>query len=265
VYRILALDGGGIRGLLTAVWLSRLEDVLAKPLWESFDLIAGTSTGALLGASVASGIPAQKVVSLYKERGPEIFEKRSFAGFRQRWCGPKYTGIGLERVADDVFGSSCLGDLKTRLLVTSYDIFRSRAVVFDSAEPEDQQREVRQVCRASVAAPTFFPPSQQRVAGVMAPLVDGGIMANNPALLALAAAVGKNGFRDEWDNRQVSDVLLASFGTGEVAYRLSYADRLKWSASHWMTVLISLLFDGASDGTAWAARRFRHGERRRGS
>ncbi|MFH1265585.1 MAG: patatin-like phospholipase family protein, partial [Planctomycetota bacterium] len=89
--------------------------------------------------------------------------------------------------------------------------------------PEDQQREVRQVCRANVAAPTFFPPSRQRVAGVLAPLVDGGIAANNPALLALAAAVGKNGFRDEWDNRQVSDVLLASFGTGEVAYRLSYA------------------------------------------
>ena len=72
-YRILSLDGGGIRGIITAVWLDRLEQALGGPLRQHFDLIAGTSTGGILACALARGTEAAKIVDLYRDRGREVF------------------------------------------------------------------------------------------------------------------------------------------------------------------------------------------------
>ena len=75
--RILAIDGGGVRGIIPAVVLARLEQATGKPARETFDFLAGTSTGAVIAGALAAGIPADRLVSLYRRRGPELFGRSS--------------------------------------------------------------------------------------------------------------------------------------------------------------------------------------------
>ena len=77
--RILAIDGGGVRGIIPALALEALEAATGRPARESFDFLAGTSTGAVIAGAVAAGIPAERIVSLYRRRGPELFQRRSSA------------------------------------------------------------------------------------------------------------------------------------------------------------------------------------------
>ena len=101
-FRILSCDGGGIRGLLSAVWLSRLEKKLGGPLRDYFDLAAGTSTGSILACAVSLGIPAEKIVNMYLERSKEVFPpfeariwERVQRTFTDGLSAPRYDGKGL--------------------------------------------------------------------------------------------------------------------------------------------------------------------------
>lgn len=82
-FRILSLNGGGLRGIFQAVFLSKISQHLEKPLWKNFDLICGTSTGAIVGAAVAMEVDIDRVVSLYKEKGGAIFQKKRLGGLRK--------------------------------------------------------------------------------------------------------------------------------------------------------------------------------------
>lgn len=260
-YRILSLDGGGIRGLMSALWLQRLEAELPGPLYEHFDLVAGTSTGAILACAVSKGIPAERIVDLYVSRGKVVFPStpsrlwsRATRLFSDGVSAPKYDGEGLERVLKDIFRTSVFGNLKIKpTLVTTYNTFRRTPVVFKNDRPEYHSLRVSDICKASASAPTYFPAHVIQVDGLEAPLIDGGVVANNPTACAIAEAfrVNKQAGDDGYDTSQF---LVASFGTGETTRRITAEEAVEWGAAEWVLPLIDVLFDGSADSVDYIAR-----------
>ena len=207
-FHILALDGGGARGIYPAHMLASVEQALGAPVKESFDLIAGTSTGSIIAGAAAVGIPMTQVVDLFKSETARIFQKRRLSSFHVR---SKYALHPLERVVKSHVSHMTLGEITTPLLITSSDIstggvhvFKSRYVK-DLGEPyvRDADTVLTDAILASCAAPTYFDPV--RVGDLL--LADGGLWANNPSMIALTEAVSKFG-------RSVEQVHILSIGTG---------------------------------------------------
>src|SRR4029077_18068694 len=233
-HRLLALDGGGIRGLLTLQILQKIEDLLrpaskagsAFRLSDFFDVIAGTSTGAIIAAALARGMSVGDVLTFYRDFGREVFTKRSLFA---RWKS-LYGDGPLQTKLKNVFGESTTLEtsyLKCLLLVVT------RNATTDSAWPilsnpwskyNDLMRPdcnlrvpLWQIVRASTAAPVFFPP--EVVAWDLTDpkksfvFVDGGTTAyNNPAFLA-ARMVTEPAYRVGWQ-RGEDQLLVISVGTG---------------------------------------------------
>ena len=256
-FRILSLDGGGVRGLVTATWLAALESATGRPARETFDLVAGSSTGAILAAAVAQGRPAAEIAALYARDAAAIFPPalprwwdRFLRSFRQGLSAPRYSGKGLDRVLSREFGERTLGELPVRTLVTSYDTWGREPVVFKSWKAEHAGQPVWAVCRASCSAPGYFPAQVLKLGDRRRPLIDGGIVANNPSACALAEGwkISKALGRDP------ADMLLASFGTGEATRPIGLDQAREWGPLEWAIPVIGTLFDGASDAAHYIVR-----------
>src|SRR3954453_3997505 len=207
--KVLAIDGGGIRGLIPALVLAEIETRTERPVSSLFDLVAGTSTGAILacGLTRPNPMPAERLAAIYEEEGPQIFddsllkEITSLGGV----IDERYDARELVRSLQRHLGDSRLGEAVTGILVTAYDLEGRQALVLG----RDDDVSMVDAAHASSAAPTYFEPVQ------LGPrtLIDGGVFAINPAMLAFAEAQGQ------------IDV-LASLGTGEHTRRLPY-DKVK--------------------------------------
>ena len=261
-YRILSLDGGGIRGLMTAIWLKRLQDRLNEPLWKYFDLIAGTSTGAILACGISKGVEIDRVVDLYVKRGQDVFPavasrlwRRAARLFSDGLSAPKYDGEGLDKALKDVFHTTLFGNLRVKpTLVTSYDAFSRRPVVFKNNDARYRDFRVWEVCRASASAPTYFPAHIMTIAGAEVPLIDGGVVANNPTACAIAEAVRVGGDPDAPDPCKIKDFIVASFGTGEAIRHITTEQATEWGLLEWAGPIVGVLFDGSADAVDYIAR-----------
>lgn len=180
--RILSINGGGIRGIIPAGILASIEQQTGQPAATTFDLIAGASTGGILAIGLGLGIPAIKLVSLYIDRGAEIFSKPWWRRLLPL-SRARYGSEGLEKVLTDTFGAAKFGDSKTNLLIPTYDQKIMSPYHFKSWDSKDNTIEAVQVGLATSAAPTYFPAS-----GVD-DYVDGGLVANNPTMNAYAQAL----------------------------------------------------------------------------
>jgi len=192
-YRVLSLDGGGIRGLITAILLERMEE--AHPRFLSYvDLFAGTSTGGLLALGLASGMAPKEIRSLYEEMGKQVFSNSFLDDVLDlgSLIGAEY-GIGpLKRALEHRFGDMRLGDLPKKVLVSSFDLdncpqdknrLRTWKAKFFHNYPgldSDGDQKVVDVALRTSNAPTYFPIYQG--------YVDGGVVANNPSVCAMAQA-----------------------------------------------------------------------------
>lgn len=265
-YRILSLDGGGIRGLISAVWLDRLEQKTGSPLKYHFDLIAGTSTGSILACAIAMGMSAGDIVDLYLEHAGTIFPGRASRTWSrtrrllsQGPSAPKYDGKGLQQVLQKVFkkkGRNILfGQLSVKpVLVFSYDTLNRQSIVFKNNKHEHMQIPVYQICQASCSAPTFFPAQVIRLGKANIPLIDGGVVANNPAACAIAEAIRINKRRRRMNRCEVTDFVVASFGTGEATRSISISEAQEWGALEWAIPIIDVLFDGSTDAVDYIVR-----------
>ncbi len=225
-FYVLALDGGGARGIYPAHILACLERRLSMPIGNCFDLIAGTSTGSIIAGAAAAGVGMQTVVDLFEENAREIFGRKRFGWGMLR---SKYARQPLERLVRECLPSLRLGDISTPLLITSADISTGGVLVFKSRYLEDQgENYVRDgkvllgdAILASCAAPAFFDPIQLDEYL----LADGGLWANNPSILAVTEAVSK--FR-----MSLAQVHILSIGTGKPS--LLYERRRLWGiATGW--------------------------------
>ncbi len=267
VQKILALDGGGIRGIIPAICLNALQNQLGnKRLDQSFDLLAGTSTGSLLACALGMGVPAADLQNLYVERGKDIFPSTgswlwSKVGrtFTQGPSSPKYSDKGLQSVLREFFGGLRFGDLRQKTMVVAYDTVSRNPVIFKSWREEDAHYPVWEVCKASCSAPTYFPAHLMDLVDAKkgtyrGALIDGGVVANNPAACAVAEAIRLNA--ELQAPIAATELLLASFGTGQLTRSISAEDAREWGALEWAIPIIDVLFDGSTDAVDYIASRF---------
>jgi patatin-like phospholipase/acyl hydrolase len=228
--KILAIDGGGIRGLIPALVLAEVERRCGRRVAELVDLIAGTSTGGILACALAKPdpLPAERIAELYVEEGPRIFSRSLLKRITsvEGYLDERYESDGLMAALERYLGDARLADATVPVLLTAYDIERRAAVLLRRS---DDARMV-DAAHASSAAPTYFEP----VRVGRAALIDGGVYAVNPAMLAYAEAGGE------------ADLLL-SLGTGEQTRRLRYEDVRGWGQLEWARPLVDVVFDGAAD------------------
>lgn len=251
---VLAIDGGGIRGMIPAAFLNRLEHQTGHCASDLFDYIAGTSTGGILALGLGLKRPgtsrpysAEDLMSLYTAEGGHIFSRSFFhtIGALGSLNGPKYPEDGVDEVLKKYFAGMHLGDAKTNVLVTAYEIERRCPFFFRSWQAQaadtsaSHEFEAWQVARSTSAAPTFFPPHKAQAAdGRTYALIDGGMYANNPALCAWVEAR---------DRHPDADILIVSLGTGNENKPVSYDDARNWGLAGWAPHLIDIIFDGVSD------------------
>lgn len=245
--KVLAIDGGGIRGIIPAVILSELQKRLGKELWQSFDLIAGTSTGGIItvgiGTACNNGKPysPQQLVDLYVENGAAIFRK-SIIEVGKELLLPKYSPAGLEAVLLKFFGETEFKAALTPLLVSSYDLQTQLPFFFKShkiASDASYNWPVRQVARATSAAPTYFPPCHLVRGNQDYALVDGGVFVNNPSM---AAYVEVRRLYPE-----VQNVVVVSVGTGDRQDAITFAAAKDWGLIGWAKQIVPVLMDSVSE------------------
>ncbi len=220
--RILALDGGGIRGTITLGFLERIEQILRErhgqpdlKLCDYFDLIGGTSTGAIIAAALVIGMDVAEIKKLYLDMGGKIFGKRML----RRWQA-YFDAKPLEKILEQTFGELTLSDdaLKTGLSITVKQADLGITLLFQNHPETPYYHELKNyplwhMIRASTAAPTYFVPEKFSMFGEMAALVDGGVsMANNPALHLFILTTLK-GLPYRWPLGE-NNILLVSVGTG---------------------------------------------------
>lgn len=223
--RILALDGGGIRGALTLGYLEKIESILRDKhgnpdlkLSDYFDLIGGTSTGSIIAAGLAIGMTAKEVKKMYLELGGAVFSKNSFL---RRWTHASFDAGQLRKELEKVFGEITLGSdqIKTGLCIVAKRVDTDSTWYLLNHPDGDYYKHnegmlLRHAIRASTAAPTYFDPEECDVGfGEKGVFVDGGVsMANNPALSLFLIATLK-GYNFNWATGE-DNLLVVSIGTG---------------------------------------------------
>ena len=229
--RLLVIDGGGARGILPATVLMYIEKVAGRPCHELFDLVCGNSTGGIIACGIARPMAATKIRALYSEQGPEIFRPRW--PVYSRWlAAPKYDHRPLETILKEKLGNQPFRAAVTRCMVVSYDIRARRPVFFKSWK---DRLAMWEVARATSAAPSYFRPHGA--------LIDGAMVANNPALCAFAEA------RRLWPEHELT---ILSLGCGELTRPLRPA-KMKGLLS-WAPHLVSGFLDGQSDAVDYQLR-----------
>jgi len=207
-FRILSIDGGGIKGVFPAAFLAEIEIALGlRSAAEYFDLIAGTSVGGILALGLGLGLSAQDLVKFLAELGPGIFPPSNRPTIRLLLGLGRYDPQPLREGLSRVFGTRTLADSHSRLLIPSFDAKKADIHIYKTAHCArlmmDYRVEAIEVAMSTAAAPTYFPAydSTNRVT-----LVDGAVWANNPVGLAVVEAITLLGQRPE-------DIDVLSLGT----------------------------------------------------
>lgn len=239
---LLSIDGGGMRGVIPARFLAALEERTGKLCHQLFDLIAGTSTGGILALGLAKPYRAQDLVGLYQQKGPTIFARslEHEAVTLNGMAGPKYPADGIESVLASYFGTTLISAALTPVLVTGYDCQLPGPSEFTSWRTVAMMRDV---ARATSAAPTFFPPL--KLGGSI--FVDGGVFANNPTMRALTKMRELWGPHPDPDLSWYDDVLVVSLGTGNTEKKF---DPSSWGLVDWARMLATTFMDGNADVVA---------------
>jgi uncharacterized protein len=204
VYRILSLDGGGIRGVFPAAFLARLQEHLEHPIASYFDLIAGTSTGGIIAIGLGLGVSAGDILKLYEEEGPAIFDQehgptRNWVPQRwhgvRHWFDTKYSSDNLRAALAGILRDRRLGESSNRLLIPAWNPTLERVYIYKTAHHPRLESDYKQpaidAAMATAAAPTFLKP---HLTSDFVELVDGGVWANNPIGAATVEAVGMLGW-----------------------------------------------------------------------
>ena len=208
-YRLLSLSGGGVRGVFQARYLARLEEQLDNPLRRSFDGIAATSTGAIVGLGIAAGIPSARLVDLYRNHSEQIFRPKPFAAIRR---GPRYSAQKLEDQLKAEFGNKRISDLQCDVFIAASvaDTYEGR--VFTRF---DREVSLVDAALASAGAPTYFPP--RRLQNDERAHLDGGLWANDPTFVALQRLIHDHDIDED-------DIVVLSVGTGRIPKGQSFSE-----------------------------------------
>ncbi|MDD5678842.1 MAG: CBASS cGAMP-activated phospholipase [Kiritimatiellae bacterium] len=245
-FQILALDGGGLKGLFAAAVLAKIEEDLGgDPIARHFDLITGTSTGGIIAIGLALGLRPNELVEFYVQHGGHIFPQECLARTCrtiQQLFKSKYDNKTLICAVKECFGDKLLGHSQTRLVIPSYNLAASTPYLFKTAHHPDFKRDYKvpawKVAVATSSAPTYLP-AFTHVDSIR--LIDGGVWANNPAMVGLVEAIGKLKI-------PIEDVSVLSLGTiDEIKDRPRKLDR--GGLWQWKNHAADVIMGGQSAGT----------------
>ncbi|WP_417858644.1 CBASS cGAMP-activated phospholipase [Xanthomarina gelatinilytica] len=246
-FKILSIDGGGIKGVFPAMFLMLLEDELKNrsdgktKIYQHFDLITGTSTGGIIAIALALGISAKEIYLLYLDNAKKIFGNKKSFFFGQIFKSAHERNF-LEKLVREKFKEANGGieprlkDCKTDICIPIYDLIQGNPSVlktkYHPAFERDYHIPAYQVAMATSAAPTYFDPYSTEYIDLngtkkdFSNKVDGGVMANNPTLVALLEAI--KAFKVD-----MSDLEILSLGTGYKKFTDGNS-RKKWGLYYWM-------------------------------
>jgi len=224
-FRILSIDGGGIRGVFPAAFLAEIETRFlgAESVANHFDMIAGTSTGGIIALALAHGMTAQEALRIYTERGEHIFPRP--VGVAKltsvlRWLvKPKHDQSKLKDELLRIFGDKVLDDARSRLVIPSFEGRHGEPFIYKTPHHPDYQKDRHKkfahVALHTTAAPSYYPGVEDD--GYV--MIDGGIWANNPVMNALVDALACFDVSRE-------DIRILSLGTGEATFTVNDTARL---------------------------------------
>ena len=245
--KVLAIDGGGIRGIIPATILTEIQKRLGMDLFQVFDLVAGASTGGIIALGIGTRCKnngpysPSELVDLYVQNGPEIFKKNLLTPERQVIL-PKYSPDALESALAQFFQDAEFQSALTPLLISSYDLqgqvpffFKSHRIAGDPT----YNWKLTDIARATSAAPTFFSPLHLTRDGQDYALVDGGVFVNNPSMAAYAEA------RALYPD--ATQFIVVSVGTGDRQDRITYASAKDWGLLGWARQIVPVFMDSVSE------------------
>lgn len=243
---ILSLDGGGVRGVVEAVFLARLMKEYPKFLRDT-DLLVGVSTGAIQALGLAAGKEPLELKELYVEGAKYIFQDHWSDDARDLWriLGADYNNRNLRKLLELQFGEKRLSDLNKTVAIVSFLLDNGlkeptkrawKPKIFHNAEKNpdaDLDASVVEVALRSAAAPVYFPTAGK--------YIDGGVVANNPAMIGLAQALDRRGPVNE-----LAHIKIFSLGTGKIP-RFIPGEDLDWGAMEWAPHILDVLLEGGID------------------
>jgi len=258
-FRILSIDGGGIRGIVPALILMELEKQIEKVtkkrdiyISDYFDLIAGNSTGGILACGLLATkdnkpmFKAKDILDLYLKQGKVIFEKTWLYKLRSKFGlgNAKFNKNNIENILKETFGDATLKDFAKYGLIPAYSLEDAKPYFFSNKKElgDSNNFYIRDVARATSAAPTFFEPAfVKSLEGFSRSFIDGGMFANNPSLCAYAEA-GKL-----VPGIAAKDMVVLSLGTGGVRFPYKYEDAKSWGLIGWALPVLNILLAANQD------------------
>lgn len=253
-FKILSLDGGGIKGIYTVELLRLCEEQLGRgeSLARYFDMIAGTSTGGIIALGLGLGISTGDIMAFYRDDGRKIFpplpgawlgKARQLSG----WAfGPKLAHEELEEALKHRFGDHTLGEAIPRLVVPAFMMPKTEIAVFKTDHHDDFRNDHRtpmwRVARSTSAAPTYLKGHEHEESGRI--FIDGGVWANNPAMVALVDTLTAYDITAE-------QIEILSIGTGNAPFALSRSGVFAgmWA---WREIIKAAMFLTTDNATAQA-------------
>jgi len=249
---ILSVDGGGIRGIIPLACLARLEALKGKPSRELFDMVVGTSTGAIIAAGIALGLDAGRILGLYRDLALKAFQRLPWWEIVLNQGNHRYSGEFIARTLDEIGADIPLNDLPIDILITGKSTVTSRTDFFVRDNPGNGcvwgTMHLRDAVLASIAVPTYFPAHTAVVRGQTYTWVDGGVgVAGNPCYHAAVEAIHYSaGLYPPGETR------LLSFGTGRAPHRI---DAPRASILDWGRWVLAELLEDAADWQTYVTRR----------
>lgn len=268
-FRILCIDGGGLRGVIPVLILQELERRMnGKRIHEMFDLIAGTSTGGLItcGLAVADGnnkplYNLDNILSIYTNRGKEIFPKKGFFGNLvtkvSSLTNPTYSAAGIDKVLRDLVDHKRIMNCVKPIFVTSYDLYNNEDIFFrtrTAAKDATCNVELYDVCRATSAGPTYLPAYLGTFGNSKRAYIDGGVYMNNPTVGAIVEV--SKFHADPIYNRpdlKFEDICVLSLGTGHYSADLAQKKVEGGGALNWVKPISDIMMQGVNQATSYEA------------
>lgn len=222
--KMLSIDGGGIRGVFAISILQAIEKETKQPIADMFDCIAGTSTGAIIAASIALNISMDQILESYKSYGEKIFVRQAKVGLFKSVYNDRY----LRRLLQKAFGEKTLADINKPLLIPAVDITHGKPFIhrsnFRQREKGDLAIKVWDAVLSSCSAPVYFPPNNVENRYLS---IDGGLWANNPSLVCITEAV-------HYFNVPLAEINIVSVGTGQQKIDFSIESEKNWGVRQWL-------------------------------
>jgi patatin-like phospholipase/acyl hydrolase len=267
-FRILSLDGGGLRGIIPVLVLKEIEKRTGKRITDMFDLIAGTSTGALIACGITvsdDGINPKYTLNdierIYTEKGKEIFPKKNWlkgivSGISSL-KNPKFSEDGIQKVLHDLLGEKRLSDCIKPVFAASFDLYNNEALLFKYRQAlSDPTRNARliDICRATSAAPTYLPAYNFTYNSKTRICVDGGIYMNNPAVGALVEVTKYH--KEAPYNKpdlELEDISILSIGTGHYSSEIARKKVEGFGLLDWATNITDVMMQAVNQTSNYQA------------